>query len=117
MVELAMMLWDMAGSEEFERVRGSYLRGARGAVWVCDLTRPETLDSLSLYMDILSRVSPDVQLVLAANKQDLADQRRITARQIKAVAAKVGAPYYLTSAKTGDDVDRLFSHLGRLLVG
>lgn len=116
-VEVAMMLWDMAGSEEFEKVRGSYLRGASGVVWVCDLTRPETLDSLSVYTGILSKVSPNAQLILAANKRDLIDQQRITMPQIEAVAANANAPYYLTSAKTGDEVDRLFSHLGRLLVG
>ncbi|RLC60203.1 MAG: GTP-binding protein, partial [Chloroflexota bacterium] len=42
-VELTMMLWNLAGNEEFDRVRASYLRGAAGAVLVCDLTRPETL--------------------------------------------------------------------------
>ena len=42
-VELTLMLWDLAGSEEFGRVRASYLRGAVGAVLVCDVTRPHDL--------------------------------------------------------------------------
>ena len=42
LIELTLMLWDLAGSEEFDQVRASYLRGASGAVLVCDLTRPET---------------------------------------------------------------------------
>jgi hypothetical protein len=33
------------------------------------------------------------------------------------MAVSLGAPYYLTSAKTGDGVEELFRHLGRLLVG
>ncbi len=34
-VELVLMLWDLAGSEEFDSVRASYLRGAAGALVVC----------------------------------------------------------------------------------
>lgn len=116
MAELTIMLWDLAGSEEFEQVRGSYLRGASGAVWVCDLTRPETLGSLRSYIDTLNAVSPAAQLVLAANKRDLADEQRLLPSQIEAVATGLGVPYYLTSAKTGDEVNVLFHHLGRLLV-
>src|SRR5262249_40683115 len=42
--ELTMMVWDLAGSEEFNRVSMSYLRGAAGAVLVYDLTRAHTFD-------------------------------------------------------------------------
>jgi small GTP-binding protein len=115
-VELTMMLWDLAGSEEFNQVRASYLRGAAGAVLVCDLTRPETLDSLRAYADDLLSVSPGAQLMLATNKRDLADQQQLTPAQIETVAADLNAPHYLTSAKTGDEVETLFRHLGQLLV-
>lgn len=118
-VELTMMLWDLAGSEEFNQMRASYLRGAAGAVLVCDLTRPETLDSVQLYVRDLQSVSSNAQLVLAANKYDLLDQPAnasyLTTAQVEAVAAELGIPCYLTSAKTGQEVETLFRHLGRLL--
>jgi small GTP-binding protein len=116
MIQLAMMLWDLGGSEEFMQMRGSYLRSTSGAVWVCDLTRPETLDSLPDYTGTLFEVSPGAQLVLAANKRDLVDEQRITVAQIEAVAKDLGTPYYLTSAKNGDQVEALFHQLARLLV-
>ncbi len=116
MIQLAMMLWDLGGSEEFTQMRGSYLRGTSGAVWVCDLTRPETLDSLPEYVGTLFQVSPGARLVLAANKRDLVDEQRITVSQLEAVARDLGAPYYLTSAKNGDRVEALFHHLANLLV-
>jgi small GTP-binding protein len=122
-VELTMMLWDLAGSEEFNRVRTSYLRGSAGAVVVCDLTRPETLETLQRQAGELWAISPGAQLVLAANKRDLVEPsppaglRTLDAEQVQAGVAGLGAPYYLTSAKTGDEVEELFRHLGRLLVG
>ena len=115
-VELIMMLWDLGGGEEFDQVRTSYLRGAAGAVLVCDLTRAETLDHLQSYAENLRKASPDACLVLAANKYDLADQQQLTPAQVETVAAGLQAPYYLSSARTGEEVETMFRHLGRLLV-
>ena len=115
-VSLTMMLWDLAGSEEFTPMQASYLRGAAGAILVCDLTRAETLDGLQLYLENLGSVNPKAGLILAVNKYDLADQHQLTESQIKEAAARLKIPYYLTSAKTGNEVETLFRHLGQLLV-
>lgn len=115
-VELTMMLWDLAGSEEFDQLRASYLRGTAGAALVCDLTRPDTLENLRAYVDDLQTISPGARLILAANKRDLTDQQRITGEQIETFTAERDVPYYLTSAKTGDEVEHLFRHLGRLML-
>ncbi|RME73130.1 MAG: GTP-binding protein [Chloroflexi bacterium] len=115
-VELTMMLWDLAGSEEFNQIQASYLRGAAGAILVCDLTRPETVTSLTTYAGNLTSINENVSLVVAANKNDLVNQLRVAPDEVAAVAASLGAPFYLTSAKTGDEVEAVFRHLGRLLV-
>lgn len=113
--ELVIMLWDIAGKNGFEQVRTSYMRGAAGAVLVCDLTRPETLDSLAAYADDLRALNPNANVIIAANKCDLAGYR-ITAEQIERLASRYHAPYYLTSARMGDAVESMFRHLGRLLL-
>ena len=114
--QLTMMLWDLAGSEEFSPMRASYLRGAAGGILVCDLTRAETLDSLFSYAEDLFSVNPKAQLVLAANKNDLSEQHQLSETNIAKAADKLSTNYYLTSAKTGTDVETLFRQLGRLLI-
>ena len=116
MVELTMMLWDLAGSEEFTQVRASYLRGAAGAVLVCDLTRAETLDSLRSYARDLLNVSPGSRMVVAANKCDLAEAQQLSAAQVESLAAELNAACFFTSAKMGDEVETLFRRLGRWLL-
>ncbi len=115
-VELSMMLWDLAGSEEFEHLRTHYLRGASGGLLVCDLTRPETLDTLRNYAIQLRAMNPDIKMVLLANKADLVDRRQVTSEQIDQVAQELGLPHFYTSAKTGANVEDAFRELGRLLV-
>jgi len=116
-IDLNMMLWDLAGSEEFSHVRASYLRGAAGAILVCDLTRPETLPALDQYMTDLHTVNPNVKLVIAANKADLETERRIDDAQVAEVAASLRAPFFLTSAQTGLAVNDMFRTLGLRLAG
>ncbi len=116
LINLSLILWDLAGSEEFDQLRSSYLRGASGAVLVCDLTRPETLPHLSIYMDDLRRISPSAQVILAANKADLAAEQRLTAAEIEAYAADRRIPFHLTSAKTGEGVENIFRQLGQLIL-
>ena len=115
-VELALMLWDLAGSAEFSRVQASYLRGAVGAVLVCDVTLPETLDSLLAYADDLWRVSPDARFVCAGNKSDLEGQQQLALEDIERAVAALEAPCYLTSAKTGRGVEALFRRLGQMVI-
>lgn len=115
-VELSILLWDLAGSEEFDRVKASYLSGAAGAVLVCDLTRAETLDNLNQYANGFFKNVPNTKLILAANKFDLMDKYQLAESQVAAAANSIGVPYYLTSAKTGDEVEHLFRHLAQLLI-
>lgn len=114
--DLTLMLWDLAGSEEFDRVRASYLLGAAGAVLVCDLTRPETLLNLAGYANDLLQNQPKTKIVLAANKSDLTEQTETSQAQIEDIAKKLQVPYFFTSAKTGDAVETLFTDLGKLLI-
>lgn len=121
LVDLTLMLWDLAGSAEFDQMRASYLRGAAGAVLVCDLTRATTLDGLRAYARDLAGVSPGAKLVLVGNKRDLWEKAADSAsylslEELEALAAELGAPLCLTSAKTGDGVEEAFRLLGRLLV-
>lgn len=121
-VQLNMLLWDLAGADEFDAVATNYLRGAAATVLVCDLTRPDTLDKLPVYTAHIRTVAPAACLMVAANKHDLLDPPPpgqtpgVTLPQIESVAASLASPYHLTSAKTGRGVEDLFNHLARLLI-
>jgi small GTP-binding protein len=115
-IELTIMLWDLAGDREFDSVRTTYLRGTAGAVAVCDVTRPATLEGLYRYHRDFRTVNPEASVILAANKTDLVDLRTVTDAQIETVAREVNAPFYLASARTGENVDAIFRHLARMIV-
>ncbi|MEZ4677883.1 MAG: Rab family GTPase [Caldilineaceae bacterium] len=115
-VEVRLMVWDLAGSQEFTAVSASYLRGASGAIIVCDMTRAETVARLRTYADDLHRVMPQAHIVIAANKMDLTDQFQVTEADIAEQASALNTSYFQTSAKIGDDVDHAFRCLSVLLL-
>jgi len=115
-VELTLLLWDLAGSEEFNRMETTYLRGAAGAVLVWDLTRPETFMRLHAYHRSLLALSPQAQFVLAGNKSDLVTEPGLLTREVELFCQENHIPYFITSAKTGLGVEELFATLGTLLV-
>lgn len=119
-VDLTMMLWDLAGGEKFARMRASYLRGAAGALMVYDVSRPETLSSLHQYLRDLQSINGRCAVVLAANKADLLSsstpgERATYEAEARSVAKELEAPLYFTSATSGQAVQAAFSHLGQLL--
>lgn len=113
---LTLIVWDLAGSEKFIQARANYLRGTAGAILVCDLTRPATLESLSGYITDLHQLSPTAKLLLAANKFDLVEGRQAAFPQVEAAAHHFKLPFFLTSAKTGIAVELMFQRLGQMLL-
>lgn len=116
-VMLTLMIWDLAGGPDLGAWVPNYYRGAAGVITVCDLTRPETLASIDFYVQALRELSPAAELVVAANKADLMEQRSVSDAEMAAVSDEYGAPFFLTSAKTGERVEEMFYQLGLLLVG
>lgn len=115
-VEVTLMVWDLAGGQQPNPIATSYFRGAAGAILVCDLTRAESLASINGYATALRQVMPQSQYIIAANKADLVEQQQIAPAQIADLATQHNAPYYMTSAKVGEAVDNVFRHLATLLV-
>ncbi|WP_206675255.1 Rab family GTPase [Mariprofundus sp. NF] len=114
--QLNMMLWDLAGEDTFNSLQQNFLRGSSGFILVADGTRSSSLEkSLELYERIRSDY-PEAAFILVLNKVDLKDHWQITDDQIEALKED-GWRIFLTSAKTGEQVELIFEALGRLMLG
>jgi small GTP-binding protein len=111
--ETRLIIWDLAGGEDFSRSETLYLRGTAGALIICDLTRPPSLPLIHYYTDQLWQSSPDAAVLLVGNKLDLLGNGRaqVTPADLDSIAATLNVRYLLTSAKTGENVDRAFELL------
>ncbi len=114
---LELNVWDIMGQVGFrELAKEAYFHGSRGILAVVDMTRKSTLDDIGDWIRAVQDVAGPVPLVLLANKHDLTTQAMMTQAQVAEAAKALGCASFLTSAKTGENVEAAFRHLASLMV-
>ncbi len=111
-----LVLWDLAGRDELEDIKPSYLRGASGILYVVDGTRRETFDQVFELRDIAARTIGEVPSVVALNKSDLRAQWQLE-RADSSRLDDMGWHNFTTSALTGEGVEEAFEWLAKLTLG
>jgi small GTP-binding protein len=113
---VVLLVWDIVGQKSLALL-DSYFRGAAGVLAVCDITRDETLKSLDDWVANLHKVAGEVPTVLLGNKSDLSEQAMVDHQSCSIAARRFKAPFYMTSAKTGANVELAFNAIGRMVLG
>jgi small GTP-binding protein len=124
-VRMSLMIWDVMGQLLERRGRGraagpggpsnTFFRGAKGALAVCDLTNTDSLMNLRSWIDELQGVAGAVPVVLLGNKSDLANRRQVDPAELDDLAGELGLTAMTTSARTGENVQRAFIRISRLI--
>lgn len=114
--EVNLMLWDIYGEDEFQKLQMSYLRGAAGYLLVVDGTRRATLDkALELRRRVEGELGSVPAVVLVLNKTDLADEWEIDESVMESLAVG-NLTVIRASAKTGEGVEEAFLTLAAKMV-
>ena len=113
--DVALLLWDIEGTESDHEFRKSYLRGAAGYLLVVDGTRRDTLYKALALQTRAEETIGAVPFLLLMNKSDLADMWQIESREREALQQK-NWTVIDTSAKTGRGVEEAFLALAEKLM-
>ena len=106
-IQIDLTMWDIMGEKAFrELLKEAFFHGAKGILAVADITRYSTLRELEAWVGSVFRVCGEVPVVIAVNKYDLREEATspFGEREIEPVAGSFHAPFYYTSAKTGENV-------------
>lgn len=113
--ELSLILWDLHGEDDFQKVQMSYMRGASGYLLVVDGTRRETLDAAGILHERTKAAIGAVPFILLLNKADLIDEWEFKGWEAKEFEGK-DCNVLQTSARTGQGVEEAFRVLaGKIL--
>jgi small GTP-binding protein len=104
-----LIVWDIHGEDELQKVNMSYLRGAAGYLLVIDGTRRATADTALALHESAVRTIGRVPFIVAINKADLANRWDVDENALE----PLGCPVVKTSAKTGAEVEATFLKLAR----
>jgi small GTP-binding protein len=106
---IALQIWDTAGQEVYRSLVPIYVRGARLALLVFDVTERQSLLGLAEWMEVIRTALPaQIPVLLVANKIDLIDDVIVTDEETRLFAQANGFDLFKTSARTGEGIDGLF---------
>lgn len=110
--ELSVLLWDIAGEVSQDKVPISYFLGAAGIIYVFDLSRPLTFQNIEKDLKYLKELLPESSIKIVGNKSDL-----VTKEEMAKILSELEVKSNITtSAKTGENVEKLFYELGTELL-
>ena len=113
--EVQIDILDTAGEEDYAAIRDNYFRSGEGFLCVFSITQDETFQAAKEFREQIVRVKEKetIPFILVGNKSDLTDQRAVTLANAQALANEWKVPYVETSAKTRENVDKVFFDLMR----
>jgi len=113
--EVNLLLWDIHGEDDFQKVKATYVMGASGYFIVMDGTRNETYQ-VGLELEKLAKnAAPQAKCVVLINKSDLIRDWEITPGQIAKLISN-GFKVIQTSAKDNLAVETAFTELTRMMI-
>ncbi|MFW9920236.1 MAG: GTP-binding protein [Candidatus Thorarchaeota archaeon] len=123
-----LIIWDIAGQPLFQNLRKRYYDGAHGLILVYSVVNRESFDNARQWLveakGFMGKLPP---LIIAGNKTDLRaryskEETVTTDEGIKftediSLEMRVPAYFIETSALTGDNIDKAFRELAKMMLG
>jgi len=119
MLNVQLLIWDIIGQKGFRQLlKEAYFLGAQGIIGVCDNTREITLSDLQSWIEAVHNVTEEkIPIVFLGNKYDLKNDQEVGLSELKSFASRYEKSVpYLSSAKTGENVELAFKTLSKKIL-
>ncbi len=115
--KIRMDIWDTAGQERFKNIAKNYFKNAHAIIFVFDVNKKSTSEKLKFWLDNANEnVAKDTVKIIVGNKIDIEGKREVNTEQLKSLGEKYKMEVFETSAKTGQGISAIFTHLVTTLI-
>lgn len=102
-------IWDTAGQERFRSLALNYLNNSHGFIFIYDITDKESFNNVLNWVNLaLEKNVRTIANFLVGNKCDNEEQRKVSQEEAENLAKEKGLVFLETSAKTDNNVQKLF---------
>jgi small GTP-binding protein len=110
---IKVSIYDTAGQERFQNIVKHYYKGANGVLLIYDITKRDTFKNLDFWIKDLEDNSDidNLFIYLIGNKNDMEDKREVSWVEASNYAKEKKLPYIEVSAKTGNNIQKLFDEV------
>jgi small GTP-binding protein len=116
---IGLNIWDTAGTEKFQSMQKMYYLKSYAAFVVFDVSFRETFESvpswISFYKESKSKELKDI-IYLIGNKIDIEENREVSKQEAEEFAKLHNIKYYEVSAKSGENIEKIFKDIGEELI-
>jgi len=116
--EVQGLIWDIEGGTQTKPIVKTYLIGAHGCIIVADVNRYDSIENIATYIKTVQNITSNTSFILALNKSDCLkseDKERIL-HEVSEKYNNITSHIYLTSAKTGENVESMFYTLAQEMI-
>ena len=113
---IKLEIWDTAGQEQYRTVNKIYMKNAKIALIVYDITQQQSFDNLKNWYNELKNIDSIEIIGVIANKSDLYEDKVIDKEEGENYAKSINAIFYETSATDYEIVATAFEGLAEKYV-
>jgi len=118
--KVKLQIWDFGGEERFRFLLPTYVRGARGGLFLYDITNYSSIAHIDDWLSVIRkeiRAEDIFPIIVVGNKADLVENREISSADGIKIAKSRGVNGFIEcSFKTGENVEKAFEALTRLML-
>ena len=118
--KVKLQIWDFGGEERFRFLLPTYVRGARGGLFMYDITNYSSIAHIDDWLSVIRkeiRAEDIFPIIVVGGKADLIENREVSSTDaIKIAKSRNVNGFIETSSKTGENVDKAFEALTSLML-
>ena len=118
--KVKLQIWDFGGEERFRFLLPTYVRGAKGGIFVYDITNYSSLAHIDDWLTVIRKeIKPEdsFPIIVVGGNADLNESREVSAEDGIKIAKSRGVDSFIEcSARTGENVEEAFDALTRLML-
>jgi small GTP-binding protein len=118
-LKVKLQIWNFGGEERFRFLLPTYVRGARGGIFMYDVTNYSSLAHIDDWLNVIKkeiRAKHVFPIIVVGNNADLVDKREVLASEGIKIAKSRGVDGFIEiSTKTGENIEKTFEALVRLM--
>ena len=119
--KISLQIWDFAGEKKFRFLLPGAVMGAKGTIFMYDITRYVTFKNLTDWLTVFNEANEihdqKLPILLVGSKLDLEGMRTVPKEEaIKFAKDNNFIDYIECSSKSGENVEALFANLTKFMI-
>jgi len=118
--KVKLQIWDFGGEERFRFLLPTYVRGAKGGLFMYDITNYSSIAHIDDWLTVIKKEIRDEDqfpIIVVGGKADLAEDREVPSEEGIKIAKSRGVDGFIEcSSKSGENVEKTFEALTRLML-